>query len=170
QELTNFDVFATAGAMFKAVVEEFSVTADSNGVLTVNFIPVTGYGQINGIEVMSGGSDVLALNAGELAGGTLTVNPATFINQGTLQVSNGEALNISGFSGNVGTATLSGPGSSLTLTGVSYTVNQGLTATAAEVLTLNAGWTNAAGSTISATGATLNLGNSSTAWSNAGTI
>ncbi len=37
-------------------------------------------------------------------------------------------------------------------------------------MTLNGTWSNAAGSTIAASGATLNLGNSSNVWSNAGTI
>jgi hypothetical protein len=126
--LTNFDIFATAGGAHKAVVEQFTTTADSNGVITVNFIPVTGYAQINGLEVQSGGSDVLAVNAGLLAGGTITINPPTFTNQGSLQASNGEGLAVDG------------------------------------------GWTNAASSTISASRATLYLGNGSTAWTNSGTI
>src|SRR5207244_1589612 len=83
---------------------------------------------------------------------------------------NGEALNVSGVTGNVGTATLSGTGSNLSVTGTSYTVDQGLAATTGETVSLNGGWSNGLGSTISAGGATLNLGNSNNAWSNAGTI
>ena len=175
QVLTNFDIYAQASnAEFKAVAESFSATADNSGKITVEFAPVTGYAQINGLEVQSGGSDVLAVNAGLLPGGTITVEPSTFTNQGSLQASNGEALSVSGLSGNVGSATLSGSGSSLTLGGSNYVVNQGLTAAAGQTVTLDGTWTNAIGSTISATDATLNLGDqnssSTNAWSNAGTI
>jgi hypothetical protein len=100
---------------------------------------------------------VQAINAGEEAGGTLNVNPNSFTNQGTLSVSNGEALNISGLSGNLGTATLSGSGSSLSLDGSGYTINRSLTATAGQALSLNGSWTNVAGANITATGATLSL-------------
>src|SRR5206468_8362392 len=170
QVLTNFDIFAAAGGNYKAVAKAFSTTADSNGVITVNVIPVKGKAESSGLEVQSGGGEVLAINAGLLAGGTIAINPSTFTNQGTLQVSNGESLNVSGLSGNLGNALLSGEGSSLILAGTSYTVNQGLTATTGEVLTLNGGWTNASGSIINASEATLTLGNDGTSWTNSGTI
>ena len=168
QVLTNFDIYAAAGAAYKAVAEQFSATADSTGTITVNFVYVSGYAQICGLEVQSGGSDVLAVNAGLLPGGTITVNPSSFTNQGSLQVSNGEALSVSGLSSNVGGATLSGSGSSLTLNGSGYVVNQALAAAAGQTLTLNGTWGNV--STITAAGATLNLGNSTNAWSNTGTM
>ena len=40
---------------------------------------------VNGIEVLSGSTVVQAINCGQLAGGTITINPSTFTNQGTLQ-------------------------------------------------------------------------------------
>ena len=73
----------------------------------------------------------------------------------------------------MGIVSLSGSGTSLTLDGSSYVVDQGLTATAGETVTLSGAWSNAAGSTITATGATLNLGDQSiysNHWTNAGTI
>jgi RHS repeat-associated protein len=125
---------------------------------------------VNGIELDSGGKIVQAINCGELAGGTITVAPSTFTNQGSVQAQNGETLAISGLAGNLGDATVSGNGSSLSLSGTNYVVNQRLTATAGQTLTLDGTWSNAAGSAISATGATLNLGDSDNAWSNQGTI
>jgi hypothetical protein len=176
--LSSFDIFAAAGAKDKAVAESLAVTADATGQIAVAFAYVSGsYSPlVNGIALTdSGAALVTAINCGELAGGTLTVNTAgTFQNPGTLAVSNGEALSVSGFNGNVGTATISGSGSSLTLGGSGYTIDKGLTATAGQTLALNGAWTNAAASTISATGATLDLGdqnaNSTNVWTNAGTI
>ena len=111
QVLGNFDIYATVGAMDKAVVESFTAQADSSGTITVQFSEVSGdWALVNGIEVQSGGSDAPAINAGELAGGTLSANVGTFTNSGTLAVSNGAALNINGLSGNLGKATLSGSG------------------------------------------------------------
>ena len=127
--LTNFDVFATAGGENKAVVQSLAATANAQGDLVIAFAYGTaGTPFVNGIEVDSGSTTVQAINCGELAGGTITVDPATFTNQGTLKAQNGDTLSIGGT------------------------------------------WSNAAGKTIAATGATLNLGNSTNAWSNAGSI
>jgi hypothetical protein len=54
QVLTNFDIFATAGGEYKAVVEQFTVTAPSNGTLTIQFSTVKDNAQVNGIEILSG--------------------------------------------------------------------------------------------------------------------
>jgi hypothetical protein len=198
QVLTNFDIFATAGGMYKAVAETFTATANSYGQIVISFSSATGSSyaaSVNGIELFSGNTPILAIDAGLLAGGTITIDPTEFINQGTLEVANGETLDVDDLSGNVGVATLSGSGSNLLLSGNGYTVNQGLTAAAGETLDLYGTWTNAAGSTISANGATLGLfgpwtnaagavitvtggtfdvgdqsASSTNAWSNAGTI
>ena len=53
QVLTNFDIFATAGGEYKAVVEQFSATATSGGAITIQFTTVTDNAQINGIEILS---------------------------------------------------------------------------------------------------------------------
>ena len=57
QVLTNFDIFATAGAEYKAVVEQFNATASSSGTITIQFATVKDNAQVNGIEVLgaSGG-------------------------------------------------------------------------------------------------------------------
>jgi hypothetical protein len=52
--LTNFDIFAAAGGEYKAVVEQFTATAPTNGVITVQFTTVKDNAQVNGIEILSG--------------------------------------------------------------------------------------------------------------------
>ncbi len=52
QVLTNFDIFATAGAINKAVVEQFTATAGANGTITLQFTAVVDNAQINGIEIL----------------------------------------------------------------------------------------------------------------------
>jgi hypothetical protein len=51
QVLTNFDIFATAGGEYKAVVEQFTTTASSTGTITIQFVTVKDNAQINGIEI-----------------------------------------------------------------------------------------------------------------------
>jgi Malectin domain len=51
QVLTNFDIFATAGGEYKAVVEQFTATASSTGTITIQFVTVKDNAQINGIEI-----------------------------------------------------------------------------------------------------------------------
>jgi hypothetical protein len=64
QVLTNFDILATAGAANKAVVEQFSATADSSGTITIQFSTVKDNAQVNGIEVLAASSSALQINAG----------------------------------------------------------------------------------------------------------
>jgi hypothetical protein len=52
QVLTNFDILATAGAANKAVVEQFTTTADSTGKVTLQFTTVKDNAQVNGIEIV----------------------------------------------------------------------------------------------------------------------
>ncbi|MEO6892494.1 MAG: malectin domain-containing carbohydrate-binding protein, partial [Ktedonobacteraceae bacterium] len=54
--LTNFDIFAAAGAANQAVVEQFSGTASTGGTIAMQFTSVTDQAQVNGIEVLSGSS------------------------------------------------------------------------------------------------------------------
>jgi Malectin domain len=53
QVLANFDILATAGAANKAVVEQFTATADGTGKLTIQFATVKDNAQVNGIEILS---------------------------------------------------------------------------------------------------------------------
>jgi hypothetical protein len=54
QVLTNFDIFATAGGEYKAVVEQFTEVAPTNGTFTIQFSTVKDNAQVNGIEILSG--------------------------------------------------------------------------------------------------------------------
>ena len=65
----------------------------------------------------SGITSVLAIDAGLGAGGTLTINPSTFTNQGTLQANNGGTLTISNFSSPQGGTIGAGVGSTVTING-----------------------------------------------------
>jgi hypothetical protein len=61
QVLNNYDIYADAGALFKATEKVFSATADDNGTITINFTTGTGAPHTNpsvrGIEILptSGG-------------------------------------------------------------------------------------------------------------------
>ena len=50
--LTNFDIFAAAGAAYKAVVRDFSANATSAGQIVINFTTVTDNATVEGIELL----------------------------------------------------------------------------------------------------------------------
>jgi len=50
--LSNFDIFAAAGAAFKAVVRDFSATANASGQIVINFNTVTDNATVEGIELL----------------------------------------------------------------------------------------------------------------------
>src|SRR5205823_437445 len=54
QVLTNFDIFAAAGAANKAVIREFTLNADSSGVYTITTTSVVNSALVSGIEITSG--------------------------------------------------------------------------------------------------------------------
>jgi len=54
QVLTNFDIFAAAGATNKAVIREFTLNADSNGMYTITTTSVVNSALISGIEMVPG--------------------------------------------------------------------------------------------------------------------
>jgi autotransporter-associated beta strand protein len=53
--LTNFDIYATAGANNKAVIREFTKPADANGKIAVQLTNVTDNASLNAIEILQGG-------------------------------------------------------------------------------------------------------------------
>jgi fibronectin type 3 domain-containing protein len=53
--LTNFDIYATAGAQNRAVIREVAAVADANGRLVVGFSNVVDNASINAIEILQGG-------------------------------------------------------------------------------------------------------------------
>ena len=50
--LSNFDIYATAGAAYKAVLKEFTATANSSGQIVVALTNVTDNATIEGIEII----------------------------------------------------------------------------------------------------------------------
>ena len=53
QVLNSFDIFATAGGGFKAMVEPFNATADVNGKITIVFTSVKDNAKISAIDVLA---------------------------------------------------------------------------------------------------------------------
>ena len=167
QVLTNFDIFATAGGSYIATRQSLTAVADTNGDIAVGFENVSGYAQVNGIQVLSGTTPVLSINCGDTSGGTCFDDLQQQLDvrePGNARSANGDTLNVDGLTGNLGIATLEGTGSQLVLNGT-YTVDQGLTAGTDQAVTLNGNWINA--STIAANGGTLSLDGT---WGNTGTI
>jgi hypothetical protein len=54
QVLTSFDILATAGAEYKAVVQQVTIPAGSSGQITIQFVTVKDNAQVNGIEILPG--------------------------------------------------------------------------------------------------------------------
>jgi hypothetical protein len=52
QVLSNFDIIGAAGAVNKAIVQQFTTTADSTGKITIQFTSVKDNAQVNGIEII----------------------------------------------------------------------------------------------------------------------
>jgi hypothetical protein len=102
--LSAFDIYVAAGGKDKAVVRSFGATADAGGQIAVRFFNASvDTALVNGIVLQYAASQVVqAINCGDLAGGTLTVNPGTIQNQGTLAASNGEKLSVSSLASNAG--------------------------------------------------------------------
>ena len=135
QVLTNFDIFATAGGKDKAIQETFTATANASGQIAVAFnYGAAGTPWSTASRCFPAARRCGQINCGEMAGGTITVNPGTFTNQGTLAGQQRRGSNVNGLTGNVGNAALYGSGSSLSLAGTNYVVNQALRADQVPVL------------------------------------
>src|SRR6185437_7720390 len=52
QVLTNFDIYAAAGAANKAIDEQFTMTAASSGTITIQFTAVKDNAKVDGIEIL----------------------------------------------------------------------------------------------------------------------
>ncbi len=70
QVLSNFDVFATAGAKDKAIAEQFTANATSSGQITIQFSTVVDNAMAEGIEIIpQSGSWGVNINCGGSAAG-----------------------------------------------------------------------------------------------------
>ena len=50
--LSNFDIFATTGAEFKATLRDFTATANASGQIVIKLTTVTDNATIEGIEII----------------------------------------------------------------------------------------------------------------------
>jgi hypothetical protein len=151
QVLTNFDIFATAGAENKAIVETFTTTANASGQVVITFTTVKDNAKVSAIDVVptTAGSTAPAVTTNPLSQ-TLTVGQTASFTAAasgspapTVQwmVENSGASSFSAISGatsttlNLGAATLAesgnkyeavftnGVGSPATTTAATLTVN-----------------------------------------------
>jgi hypothetical protein len=75
QVLTNFDIFAAAGAQNKAVIKEFVMNADSSGQYVIQFTSVTNNSSLSGIEIASAStSGPVDINSGGSAAGAFVAD------------------------------------------------------------------------------------------------
>jgi hypothetical protein len=69
QVLTNFDVFAAAGAGNKANIQSFTVTPNNSGQITIQFISIVANAAVEGIEVIPTSDTAAAFQASQTANG-----------------------------------------------------------------------------------------------------
>src|SRR5262249_57450567 len=50
--LSNFDIFQTAGAMFKAVVQEFAATPNGSNQIVIRYAAVTANALASGLQIV----------------------------------------------------------------------------------------------------------------------
>ena len=134
-----------------------SMSIASSGTLTV----APGM-TINGLTVftISGGS---LINEGTIAADNhsfadVTLQLGSFENLGSVSVSGGGILSISGITGTLGNVSVIGAGSQLIINGANYSVDSSLNVSDKQTLSLLGTWTAAPGVVISASQATINLG------------
>lgn len=78
QVLTNFDIYATAGGANKAVVEQFTATANSTGTISIAFTSVVNNALVEGIQVVPAGTS----GGGTTGGGSTSGQTVARVNCG----------------------------------------------------------------------------------------
>jgi beta-glucanase (GH16 family) len=89
QVLTNFDIYATAGATSKALVEQFIVTPDENGIVSLQFVQgAADQPTVSGIELLrtDDGDDPDDTSATVVSGSSGGTTASIAINSGGPQV------------------------------------------------------------------------------------
>jgi hypothetical protein len=114
QVLTNFDIFATAGGEYIAVIEPFTATASSTGTITIQFVTVKDNAQVNGIEIFPSSTSGNTVTVTTPASQTSTVNTAASLQISASDSASGQTLTYSatglpaGLSINASTGLISG--------------------------------------------------------------
>jgi beta-galactosidase len=68
QVLTDFDIFATAGGQYIAVIEPFTATATSSGQIAIQFTTVVNNSIVEGIEIDAGSGSTFTLSSANATG------------------------------------------------------------------------------------------------------
>ncbi|HEY6790564.1 MAG TPA: putative Ig domain-containing protein, partial [Trebonia sp.] len=92
QVLTNFDIFATAGGEYIAVVEPFTATASSAGAVTIQFVTVKDNAQVNGIEVLPSGGTANTVTVTSPGNQTSTAGTAASVQVHASDSASGQTL------------------------------------------------------------------------------
>jgi len=94
QVLTDFDIYATAGGEFKAVVEQFDAVANSSGEIVIQFVSVVDNAEINGIE-----TETVAAAEGPYPGPSAAAIPGTVLAENYDTGGQGIAYNVTSTNG-----------------------------------------------------------------------
>jgi hypothetical protein len=92
QVLTDFDIFATAGGEYIAVIESFTATASSTGAITIQLVTVKDNAQVNGIEIDPSGSTGNTVTVTTPAGRASTVGTAAGLQISASDSASGQTL------------------------------------------------------------------------------
>ena len=95
QVLTNFDIFATAGGEYIAVIEPFTATASSTGTVTIQFVTVKDNAQVNGIEIYPSGSTANTVTVTNPGSQSWTVGTAASLQVQATDSASGQTLTYS---------------------------------------------------------------------------
>jgi membrane-associated phospholipid phosphatase len=138
------------------------VDFESGTTLTVDpGITIHGTGGIGGQS--SGAATII--NEGSIiadaSGDSLSVDPGSFQNHGTIGAASGGSLGVSGLTGDLGTISLAGKGSSAAVDGTGYAVKMPISISNGTTLDLEGTWSLGTGATITVSAATLGVAGSS---------
>jgi hypothetical protein len=108
--LTNFDIYATAGAQNKAVAEAFTTTANGSGQVVIQLTAVTENPKINGISIQSGtaptpgptGMPTTAPTAGPTGSATVNGNQVIVIGESFIAMSHEITKDLETYAKNAG--------------------------------------------------------------------
>jgi Malectin domain/Putative Ig domain len=95
QVLTDFDIFATGGGEYIAVIEPFTATASSTGTITIQFVTVKDNAQVNGIEVYPSGSTANTVTVTSPGAQSWTVGTAVSLQVHATDSASGQTLTYS---------------------------------------------------------------------------
>jgi hypothetical protein len=83
QVLSNFDIYAAAGAENKAIVEQFTATADASGQIAIQFTSVKDNAKVDGIEILPASSSTPTATPTATATSAPTSTPTATPTSGT---------------------------------------------------------------------------------------